>query len=633
MKQLLIITDLCTAVIRDAATKLPSTSPLSSSFHLADDLPNISHVVANVSARSSELAPLVSESWQKDVRSLNSERSRSLTTSLGAGKNVDYSLPPAGSALSPVDPATGNSPPGNTISSSTTSSSFINSSILPMIDFSSAPSSFLSKPTVPSPSIVTSISLLSTSSSTKVQTVPVSISAAAPSPIFPSTSSFQASEIAMYSSKTTKNNTLHDSTTQPELDSGTSSLELEPSISRSTSEATASSQSASEVGFSGIAGAESNVDPSRPSAAPISSSAVLPVFGNANGGKNDNSDATSTQEDEMEEEAPEISQTTELSIGNLGGFGIGTAPNPSAAKSNPFGAPFVNTVATPPSSSISMTVPGELFRPASFSFPQPSQSSQPTNLGGFDTAGQVSTGNRFGQPAQIGSGQQALGSVLGAFGQSRQFGTGIAGSGFAGNQSIGGFSNTPSSGGFASLASTSGGFSGVGSAGAGFATAATGGGGFAAAATGGGGFAAAATGGGGFAAAATGGGGFAGAALGLFCKMIKVVVLEVLATNKEVVGFLHLEAAEELKDPHPSSSHRSEEPWFSIEDERNVWNNEYARLTEDEERKHVPRVKQQAKVLESRESRRPRKKKLIVASAAAMKLQLQPDYRALGPYQ
>ena len=118
---------------------------------------------------------------------------------------------------------------------------------------------------------------------------------------------------------------------------------------------------------------------------------------------------------------------------------------------------------------------GGLFKPASFSVEsqQPSQPQQQSSFGAF-TGGFASNNNQsaagqgFGQPSKIGSGQQALGSVLGSFGQSRQLGAGLPGSvaspnpfgsGFAGNQS-GGFA-TASSGGskFANLASGDGGFS------------------------------------------------------------------------------------------------------------------------------------------------------------------------------
>ncbi|KAL6576648.1 hypothetical protein OROMI_010924 [Orobanche minor] len=230
----------------------------------------------------------------------------------------------------------------------------------------------------------------------------------------------------------------------------------------------------------------------------------------------------SSDEEGMDEEAPETDQTTELALGSLGGFGFGSTPNSTSQKPNPFGVANLNQN-TAFTSFPNMMMPassGELFRPASFNF-QPPQPLQPATVnfsGGFNS-GQVSAVSGFGQPSNIGAGQQALGSVLGSFGQSRQLGGGLPGnnitpaSGFgSGFRGIspggfgGGFASAATAGGFASLAAGSGG---------GFAATATGGGGgFAAAATGGGGFSAAAAGGGGFAAA--GGGGFAAATAGGF---------------------------------------------------------------------------------------------------------------------
>ncbi|KAL9140612.1 hypothetical protein ABFS82_14G048600 [Erythranthe guttata] len=267
--------------------------------------------------------------------------------------------------------------------------------------------------------------------------------------------------------------------------------------------------------------------------------------GNVSIAKNVISD--SSHEEEMEEEAPETDSTAGFTLGNLGGFGLGSTPNSNTPKSNPFGVSVLSKDTTfAPSPYTTSPSSGELFRPASFNFqlPQSSESLQPTSAvnfpGGFSSGvpGQVSAGSVFGQPSNIGAGQQALGSVLGSFGQSRQIGAGLPGnnaapasgfgSGFTGVSAGGfggGFNNTAAApsggfgggfnaaaaapgGGFASLAAGGGGFA---SAGGGFAAAATAGGGFAAAATAGGGFGAAATAGGGFAAATTAGGGFAAA--------------------------------------------------------------------------------------------------------------------------
>lgn len=274
----------------------------------------------------------------------------------------------------------------------------------------------------------------------------------------------------------------------------------------------------------------------QPSDAPLQLSTSFLASTSVSSGKNGGFDVGISQEDEMEEEAPETNNATELSLGNLGGFGISSTPNPSMPKSNPFGGSFNNNAATSLSSSTpTFSVPsGELFRPASFSFPSP-QSSAPTQStnsgafsGGFGVGAAVpaQAPSAFGQPAQIGSGQQVLGSVLGTFGQSRQLGSGLTGSGFAaptgfgggfgGSSSTSGFSNAAAiaGGGFAGIASTGGGFGGIASTGGGFAGIASTSSGFSGFASPVGGFSGtASTGGGGFAAVSSTGG-FAGAGSG-----------------------------------------------------------------------------------------------------------------------
>ncbi|KAL3850357.1 hypothetical protein ACJIZ3_012239 [Penstemon smallii] len=267
----------------------------------------------------------------------------------------------------------------------------------------------------------------------------------------------------------------------------------------------------------------------QPSAAEALSPNALSSKGIVDNVKNVVSDAS--PEEEMEEEASESYQTTEFSLGNLGGFGIGSTPNSTITRPNPFGVAVLNKDTTSAPSPFTMSPPsGELFRPASFNIQsQPPEPSQPTTAvpfsGGFSTSNpnHVTAASGFGQPAHMGAGQQALGSVLGTFGQSRQLGAGLGGSniasanafggGFTGI-SAGGFGGRSTSsaavGGFASLAASGGGFAGAGMSGGGFAAAAGAGGGFAAAAGSGGGFAVAAGAGGGFStssgAAASGGG-------------------------------------------------------------------------------------------------------------------------------
>ncbi|XP_027355036.1 nuclear pore complex protein NUP214 isoform X2 [Abrus precatorius] len=225
----------------------------------------------------------------------------------------------------------------------------------------------------------------------------------------------------------------------------------------------------------------------QPCDAPLQLSTSFLPSASVSSGKNESLDVGISYEDEMEEEAPETSNTTELSLGSLGGFGIGSSPNPSMPKPNPFGVSPNNVATSLSNSAVTFSVPsGELFRPASFTFPSPQPSSpiHSTNSGafsgGFNAVAAVPTQapSGFGQPAQIGSGQQVLGSVLGGFGQSRQLGSGLPGSGFAATGGFGGgfasssstsgFSNAAIGGGFAGIASTGGGFAGVSSTGSGF---------------------------------------------------------------------------------------------------------------------------------------------------------------------
>ncbi|KAF5947726.1 hypothetical protein HYC85_013683 [Camellia sinensis] len=413
------------------------------------------------------------------------------------------------------DTAASKSHSGRIASSSSTSLfSTLNPSSSPLIH--SSFSSSLSNPIAPSSSSAISIGR-SSQTSFKVPENPLSSPIPIPSMNLKTESTKKEPQptIPKLSSKTDENSTIQASISTPEP---ALTLKLESSVpSMPTSEPSANLQFGSNLSFNGMEAPASN--------AAFNSKPEQPF-----GGKGESLDVAITQEDEMEEAPPETSETTELTLGSLGGFGIGSAPNQTAVKPNPFGLTFVSPAPTQASSPFAATVPtGELFRPASFSFqsPQLSQPSQLTNFGAFSggfstgTTPQIPAGSGFGWPSQIGSGQQALGSVLGAFGQSRQLGvvpTGITAttaSGFGG-----GLVSSHSTGGFAGVASGGGGFAGVASAGGGFGTAASAGGGFGGVATAGGGFAGAASGGGfpssaggGFAGAASGGG-FAGAASG-----------------------------------------------------------------------------------------------------------------------
>ncbi|XP_018631094.1 nuclear pore complex protein NUP214 isoform X3 [Nicotiana tomentosiformis] len=322
----------------------------------------------------------------------------------------------------------------------------------------------------------------------------------------------------------TKMDTPQDSASQPPVSVSVSNLQTGPSVqSKSTNEQSASLNSANQISSGGTSSEVLDVGLNTTPGQPFSASAISPPIATSSTGsainvKSGSSDVVN-HEDEMEEEAPESSQMTENPLGNLAGFGIGTAATPVTAKPNPFGAVSPSKASSPANSLFTSTASGgELFRPASFSFQpiQPPQPSASANFGAFPGSFSLSSTSQapamggFGQPAQIGQGQQALGSVLGTFGQSRQIGAGLPGTGAASASSFGrGFVSNNSAGGFG------GGFSGVSSTGGGFASLASGGGGFTAAAAPGGGFAAAAAPGGGFgaaAAAAAPGGGFAAAA-------------------------------------------------------------------------------------------------------------------------
>ncbi|KAL5707816.1 hypothetical protein ACHQM5_018674 [Ranunculus cassubicifolius] len=258
----------------------------------------------------------------------------------------------------------------------------------------------------------------------------------------------------------------------------------------------------------------SQAPPSQPEPVPAAPATSGFSFNNVMINAKSETPAVATQEDEMEEEAPD------MNLGGFGGFGLGSTPTTTseAPKPNPFGG-FLNTSPNP--SPFNLSVPsGELFKPASFNIGQTFQHSQPATQSAFGSTftPPEPTRSAFGQPAQIGVGQQALGSVLGSFGQSRQLGLSPPGAGFASTPGFGGGGGsgfgTPPSGGFAGAAASVGGFAKAASAGGGFAgVASSGGGGFAGvgSAGGGGGFGAFGNqqqGGGGLGGAASGGGGF-----------------------------------------------------------------------------------------------------------------------------
>ncbi|XP_017218330.1 nuclear pore complex protein NUP214 isoform X1 [Daucus carota subsp. sativus] len=475
-----------------------------------------------------------------------------VTESLFSGKSSKTQSSAAlafGSAPSLSYPGTIGNNPGQFTAASLSSSSY-SSSISNSVRDLSPPHP---KPTSPGvSSTAVSSGSLTVNSSTSVLKAPphgstVSAAISQPSEKFVNSSAAISSnfsykppstDVVKPSIEPDKKSEMLNSTSNSGLQIGRSDIKLEPPVtSKATSEVSTSSQSGSQFSFS-VSHSATKPDLEQPSPA-ILASASLSSLATANDQRIDNSAVIYTQEDEMEEEAPEESRSTELTLGSLGGFGIGTIPTPTTLKPNPFGSTFASTT-SPANPPFSMTVPGgELFKPASFSFPspQPSQPSQPSTFASFaggissGTSAQVPTGG-FGHSAQTGAGQQALGSVLGSFGQSRQLGAGLPGAGitsvggsfggfsgnqsaggFAGNQPTGGFSSAVAGGGFASLASAGGGFSGIASGGSGFSGAASSGSGFSGVASSGSGFS-----GGGFGgfSAIPPAGGFGGAASGTF---------------------------------------------------------------------------------------------------------------------
>ncbi|KAL2457418.1 Uncharacterized protein Adt_46389 [Abeliophyllum distichum] len=164
----------------------------------------------------------------------------------------------------------------------------------------------------------------------------------------------------------------------------------------------------------------------------------------------------------MEEEAPETDQTTDLALGNLGGFGLGSTPNSTAANLNPFGVAVLNRDATPAISTFTMPTPSVALVVVSWAYlPVVLEVAllllpQVVDLlvwasggGGFAAA---ATGGGFAAAASPGGGFAAAaiggGGFAGAaapagggFAGTATAGTGFSGGGFGalGNQQSGGF--------------------------------------------------------------------------------------------------------------------------------------------------------------------------------------------------
>ncbi|XVE70344.1 hypothetical protein DITRI_Ditri10aG0065100 [Diplodiscus trichospermus] len=472
---------------------------------------------------SSSSALISSTSLSSSFSAVPTSSLTSITTSVpvSSSTTIASSLPPKFSVSTSFSMA-------STSSSATHFSKSMSSSVVTVDANKKASSS-------PSSLSVSLSAVVSSSNSLSIQPHQMSVPSPADSPPVSSTSEISITEAEPHMERLGSKKEVDSMTLAPsmrhelppaELSSRPQFAVSSARISETPSIVSSGSQTSVIDVVSPSADLASNAQPVQPSTGDDHFSAPLSTTASTSNEKSGNLDVIVTQEDEMEEEAPETNQITELGLGSLSSFGIGLAPNPTAPKPSPFGAPFGVVATSPPTSSFTTTIPGgELFRPASFSFqsPQPSQLAQPASFGGFSsgfassTPGQAPAQSAFGQPAQLGAGQQALGSVLGAFGQSRQLNAGLpgsgfaSGSGFAGPQSAAGFSNAATGGGFAAIASTSGGFAGLASGGGGFSGVASGGG-FGGPASGGGGFGGLA--GGGFTAAASAGGGFAGAASG-----------------------------------------------------------------------------------------------------------------------
>ncbi|KAI8526010.1 hypothetical protein RHMOL_Rhmol13G0275200 [Rhododendron molle] len=175
------------------------------------------------------------------------------------------------------------------------------------------------------------------------------------------------------------------------------------------------------------------------------SAALLSMSGSASGGKSESANVAVTQEDEMDEEAPETSQTNELTLGSLGSFGIGSSPNPTPGKPNPFGGAFGSVVSTPATSPFNRTAwrcwtwYKSLFRKwFQWWFDQLSFHWWLASSTGGGFAGAASPGGGFAAAASAGGGFAAAASAGGGFSSGRFGGITAAGGGFAAPASAGG---------------------------------------------------------------------------------------------------------------------------------------------------------------------------------------------------
>ncbi|XP_014513545.1 nuclear pore complex protein NUP214 isoform X2 [Vigna radiata var. radiata] len=514
-----------------STTETPSMQTISSEMPITKSKMNIATSSTTVDKPSNAFTP---ETLRKVFPSSETQSSTISTSSPFLGKvtdfHVDKSLPKENVHAVPTfggsfkfvpssTAKTSSSPPSSSISSaavpvaasvtsnsltslntSTDSNQAISTSSSPFLHFSNQ------KPKDTVTSLANPPGLKSSLGSLKSETQPASIPK---SDIQPASLLKADTQPAAVSNSKTDPDAAAEVVTRPnEPVNNASELKLEPTRKFGPTIDQSSSNNITSFDLNAIPVSQA----ARPSDTPLQFSTSFLSSASASSGKNEGLEVGISHEDEMEEEAPETSNNTaELSLGSFGGFGISSSPNPSMPKSNPFGGSFNNVATSLPSSTVSFSVPSEgFFKPASFTFsnPQSSAQTQTTNpgafSGGFNAGAAVpdqAPPSGFGKPAQIGSGQQVLGSVLGGFGQSRQLGSGLPGSGFSPPSGFGrGFAgssstNPPIGGGFAGIASTGRGFAGVASPGGGFAGAAAPGVGFGAVPPNGG-FAGAASGGG-----------------------------------------------------------------------------------------------------------------------------------------
>ncbi|KAG5631260.1 hypothetical protein H5410_002977, partial [Solanum commersonii] len=284
---------------------------------------------------------------------------------------------------------------------------------------------------------------------------------------------------------------------QPVVSTSVSNLQADPLVqSNYTNEQSASLKSADLVNSREASSQVSIVGLNTILGQPLSASSIPPSgVDSAINVKSGYSDVV-THEDEMEEKAPENSQLIVNALGNLAGFGIGTAAAPVSTKPNPFGVVSLNKASSPASSLFTSTASGgELFRQHHLLQPHFHES-------GSSSEWVWPAGSGWIRAARFRFSSWYFWTIKAAWCWDTWNWCGIYKlfwERFMSNSSAGGFG-----GGFSGVSSTAGGFSSLGSGGVGFGASAA----RSAAATSAGGFGASATAGGGFAAPTVVGSGF-----------------------------------------------------------------------------------------------------------------------------